>query len=106
VAPDATAGWLTSTMKKCTGGMGGRTMYAAVATYSTVPAASSGRSAARGAGAEWGVLGAGRVGLWPPGLGAPAGWVKALQLRRVVPRCSARDPPASLRLPSGPMWQK
>ena len=42
--PDATAVYETSTRKRKTGGCGGRTMYSAGATNSTVPSVSSGRS--------------------------------------------------------------
>eukprot|EP00959_Pyramimonas_sp_CCMP1952_P078883 1649048-Pyramimonas_sp.AAC.1 len=42
--PEAAAWVLTSTRKKYTGGMGGRTMYSLLAAYSTDPRHSSGRS--------------------------------------------------------------
>ena len=44
VAPDCTAAGFTSTQKNNAGAMGGRTMYSAGATYSTLPRHSSGRS--------------------------------------------------------------
>ena len=45
-APLLTAAELASSMKKCENSMGGRIMYSGVATYSTLPRLSSGRSSA------------------------------------------------------------